>query len=71
MRKQKKVRRRAALSRAVVAHPNTQTQVAVECGMDPAKLSRIINGLGTPTAEDRETLAGYLGKSERALFPKG
>ena len=47
-----------------------QTRMAVDLGWDPAKLSRIVNELGTPSAEDRKLIAAYLGASERQIFPR-
>jgi hypothetical protein len=42
--------------------------MAIELGWDPAKLSRIVNELGRPTAEDRKAIAAYLGMSEGQVF---
>jgi len=45
-----------------------QTRMAFEIGMDPAKLSRIVNGVAIPSAEDRRKIARYLGTKEATLF---
>jgi hypothetical protein len=38
-----------------------QTRMAADLGWDPAKLSRIMNQMLVPTAEDRKAIAEYLG----------
>lgn len=45
-----------------------QTQMAVDLGWDPAKLSRIVNQLHTPSPDERKRIAQYLGRNEEALF---
>ena len=37
-----------------------QTRMAVDLGWDPAKLSRIVNGLTVPSSKEREAIANYL-----------
>lgn len=39
--------------------------------MDPAKLSRIINGLASPSDEDKRRLAAHLKTTQKKLFPRG
>ena len=45
-----------------------QTKMAFDLGWDPAKLSRIVNGLKRPTAVEREAIAAYMGLAEPELF---
>lgn len=45
-----------------------QVRMAVDIGIDPAKLSRIVNGYTIPTVEDRHAIANYLGRPEDELF---
>jgi len=45
-----------------------QTRMALELGWDPSKLSRIVNELAVPTAEDRRAISAYLGLQETRLF---
>ena len=45
-----------------------QYRIAVDLGWDPAKLSRIINQIAVPTAEDRKAIAYYLATEEADLF---
>jgi transcriptional regulator with XRE-family HTH domain len=45
-----------------------QNRLALELGWDPAKLSRIINGLAVPTASERAAIAAYLHEEEGKLF---
>lgn len=66
-----KIRRRAALARAIAGHALTQERIALECGIHPSKLSRIVNGLAVPTPIERRRLADKLKLSVRKLFPKG
>lgn len=53
---------------AMLQHGVRQTRMAFEIGMDPAKLSRIVNGVAVPTAEDRRKIANYLQTKESSLF---
>jgi transcriptional regulator with XRE-family HTH domain len=53
----------AMLSRGV-----RQTRMAVDLGWDPAKLSRIVNQIGTPKDQERRAIADYLGEPEAKLF---
>lgn len=48
----------------------SQIETAVTLGMDPARLSKIIRGWVSPTANERQSLAAYLKKNEAELFPK-
>lgn len=48
-----------------------QTRMAVELGMDPAKLSRIMNETTIPTSEERKSIANYLHVEESRIFPQG
>lgn len=45
-----------------------QTRMAVELGWDPAKLSRIVNEVVAPGAEERKAVATYLNVGEDELF---
>jgi transcriptional regulator with XRE-family HTH domain len=45
-----------------------QYRMAVDLGWDPAKLSRIVNEIAPPTADDRKAIAEYLGMNEADLF---
>jgi transcriptional regulator with XRE-family HTH domain len=45
-----------------------QSRMAFDLGWDPAKLSRIVNGLKPPTADEREAIAAYVGLAEAELF---
>lgn len=65
------VRVRRQLQKAVRDHPDSQTKIAVECGLDPATLSRIINGLKTPDGATRLVIAKHLRKPVASLFPRG
>jgi transcriptional regulator with XRE-family HTH domain len=47
-----------------------QTRMAVALGWDPAKLSRIVHEVVTPSDEERKVIAKYLGASEDELFLK-
>jgi transcriptional regulator with XRE-family HTH domain len=47
-----------------------QTRMAFEIGMDPAKLSRIVNGVAIPSPDDRRKIASYLEMNEATLFEK-
>jgi len=46
-----------------------QTRMAVELGWDPAKLSRIVNDVVSPSRAERRIIANYLKASEAELFP--
>ncbi len=45
-----------------------QTRMAIELGWDPAKLSRIVNEIVEPTADEKEAIAQYLGTQQSELF---
>ena len=45
-----------------------QTQMAVELGWDPAKLSRIVHRTLEPTPQERRAIASYLDLPEAHLF---
>jgi transcriptional regulator with XRE-family HTH domain len=53
---------------ALVQKKVKQTRMAVELGWDPAKLSRIVNGIAKPTPEDQEKIASYLHMEPAELF---
>jgi len=59
---------RLQLKIAMLRRGVRQTRMAFEIGMDPAKLSRIVNGLAVTSAEDRRKIARYLGTKEAILF---
>lgn len=59
----------SALKVAIVSKGIGQTRMAVELGWDPAKLSRIVNGLVSPHDDEITRIANYLGMSEKVLFP--
>ena len=45
-----------------------QTRMAVDLGWDPSKLSRIVNELAIPSADDKKAIANYLAVPESSLF---
>ena len=47
-----------------------QNHMALELGWDPAKLSRIMNGMKVPTAEERCAISKYLKLPESEIFPE-
>ncbi len=57
-----------SLKLALLSKGIRQTRMAVDLGWDPAKLSRIMNELATPTAEERDAISNYLGVSKDRLF---
>jgi transcriptional regulator with XRE-family HTH domain len=57
-----------ALKIAMLNKGVRQTRMAVDLGWDPAKLSRIVNQVGAPSAADRKAIADYLGTREADLF---
>lgn len=70
--RRRKVVGRAILRAAIKRHPDSQTKIAVECGMDPAKLSRIVNGLALVVSDaDKAALARHLKSTPAKLFPRG
>lgn len=56
------------LKLALVRKQIKQTYMAVELGWDPAKLSRIVNGVLVPSSKDRVAIAQYLGLSQDEIF---
>jgi transcriptional regulator with XRE-family HTH domain len=46
-----------------------QTRMAIDLGMDPATLSRILHQTRVPTDHERRAIASYLGVPESELFP--
>lgn len=66
-----RVRIRRQLQKAIRDHVDSQTKIAVECGLDPATLSRIVNGLKVPDDRTRQAIARHLRRPERELFPRG
>lgn len=59
-----------ALKIAMLMKGVRQTRMAVELGWDPAKLSRIVNQVGSLTVQERKAIAAYLGENEADLFPE-
>lgn len=57
-----------ALKMTMLKQGKRQTRMAVDLGWDPAKLSRIVNEITIPTAEDRSAIASYLKVAEDDLF---
>jgi len=57
-----------ALKTEILRRGIRQTRMAIQLGWDPSKLSRIVNELAVPTAEDRRVIAGYLKVAEVELF---
>ena len=45
-----------------------QIEAAIALGMDPARLSKIVNGWVFPTTHERQALSNYLRKGESELF---
>jgi transcriptional regulator with XRE-family HTH domain len=56
------------LNIAMMERQVRQTRMAVELGMDPAKLSRIVNGITPPKPDDQLKIAEYLGMRPAELF---
>ena len=56
------------LKLALVRQGIRQTRMAVALGWDPAKLSRIINGIVEPKQADRLAISRYLNLPEESLF---
>lgn len=56
------------LKLAIVASGRHQKDIAAEIGMDPAQLSRIVNGLHAPDST-REAIARALGRKVEELWP--
>jgi transcriptional regulator with XRE-family HTH domain len=46
-----------------------QYVIARDCGMSETRLSRIVRGRATPSAEERQALAAKLGRNVLELFP--
>ena len=57
-----------ALKLALLDKGLRQTRMAVDLGWDPAKLSRIVNELRSPSPGDRKAIASYLQMDESELF---
>ena len=47
-----------------------QIEAANALKLDPAKLSKIVNGWLEPKPEERKAIADFLGKPENEIFPK-
>jgi DNA-binding Xre family transcriptional regulator len=56
------------LKMAFIKRGNRQIEAAQSIGMDPSKLSKVINGWVRPTREERNAICEYLSKSESELF---
>ena len=56
------------LKLALVRQGIRQTRMAVALGWDPAKLSRIVNGIVEPKQEDRLAISRFLNLPEESLF---
>jgi transcriptional regulator with XRE-family HTH domain len=46
-----------------------QTRMAIDLGWDPAKLSRIVNGIVLPNSAEKTAIANRLNVPEDSLFP--
>ena len=57
-----------ALKLALLKKGEPQYKVAAKLGWDPTKLSRIVQDVTKPTAEDRQAIARYLQMNEEDLF---
>ena len=55
---------------AMIRRGVRQNHMALELGWDPAKLSRIMNGMKVPTAEERCAISKYLKLPESDIFPE-
>ncbi len=56
------------LKMALLRQGKKQTRMAVDLGMDPARLSRIVHELAAPNPTERNAIAAYLGLDEENLF---
>jgi hypothetical protein len=56
------------LKMAILQHGKGQTRMAVDLGLDPARLSRIVNELAVSRPDERKAIASYLGGCEDDLF---
>jgi transcriptional regulator with XRE-family HTH domain len=56
------------LKMALFQQGKRQTRMALDLGLDPARLSRIVNELAVPNPEERKGIAQYLGVAEEELF---
>lgn len=55
---------------AMIRRGVRQNHLALELGWDPAKLSRIMNGMKVPTAEERRAISDCLKLPEAEIFPQ-
>ncbi len=62
--------RPTALKRAIFESGRIQREIASELGMDPARLSRIVNGLHCDD-RTRGRIAAALGRNVCELWPDG
>lgn len=53
---------------AILLNGERQYKMAADVGIDPARLSRIINGISDASEEERQAIAKYLGEPETKLF---
>ena len=58
------------LKTALWAKGIKQLDLALEIGLDPGRLSKIVNVYERPTPEVRRSIAGFLGLPEDELFLK-
>jgi len=56
------------LKMAILLHGGRQYRLAAATKIEPARLSRIINGILPPSATERQAIAQYLNKKEKDLF---
>jgi len=53
---------------AILQNGSRQYKIAAAVNIDPARLSRIINGISEASEEERQAIAKYLGEPETKLF---
>ena len=53
---------------AILQNGARQYKIAAAVNIDPARLSRIINGISEASEEERQAIAKYLGEPETKLF---
>ena len=58
------------LKMAAVEKFGSQVELAMKCGLDESKMSRIVRGRITPRPEDREKICAALGVPEVELWPE-
>lgn len=58
-----------ALKIAIVESRRLQVEIAADAGMDPTRLSQIVNGRREPSDPERKALARVLKRKAADLFP--